>query len=1009
MADNLHTIQKQSFEVDFPSEKKAYEFQERFSTLVKEQVSRTIEAVFDKVNPKNAVLRISRLEIDLGTVDLDNLEKDIVFRLERELLKALEKKSSIIREYPVKGEDELISTQRSLLEVFIFYLQSGTLPWWGRYIREHGVRIEQVFELLIQTDPLNSVREIIQELQIKSVRNRFIKQFKDELLLGFLEIVYPSKKSLLKDSFDTVSSVFNSIKERSTQVSRVPFREIFWQFIIETYVAIPPGMTVDMSERSFNEKLVAFFIDHNQINQSELRTAIFAISLSTQVKDTVLVKVLKQSLRRVEPARPEREKVEELDGQDVKEWISKWYEKVSKEQFIAFLQRALMSEGKFVAKFIDDAIKLFKKQQLVQSDTRLLKALYGFVVDFIYVEKRGRTESFERGEFLSFTAGKIADYLKVEPIQAVKVLSEEYEDVEEKPVKRTYTQHEVVRFFLLFGALPSSTTIRTLEELTGIITQMEASALRDIVIHLDPMILPLIVRRIRYQFEDSVAQKVFDAVPELRIAEIVDESFKLPLEATLARLSEEPGLYKQLLQLIEGEGGRTFPEEIQQVLTEAVDEAAVLDFIIKGKSPVSVSKKDSTPAAIGLDVQTRNKLIAGIYKLLEEKPNELFDVLKEAVEKEEILSLWVKHLPDDLLLRIAQVIVPVDIEERVKWVDLYIAREIKDKSYRVTQPELRQLEWKHILTSSTDEVRRLVFQQGDETEKGDAMRIEADEDSIKGTEKSSGKELFSESDGVESEQMGQKVKDEKKEVAEEAERKRKERERTESERKKNEQVEREKKEKEHVENDRMEKERVEREKEEERRMEREKKEKERIEKEKQERLERRLGREPIYINNAGLVLLHPFLSRLFGMLELLENKKFKDDAAAKKAVHILQYIAYKDDKSQEFELALNKVLCGLDIFEPLDNTYELDDKEKELCESLVNGVIQNWSTLGKTSSDNFRVSFLHREGRLEKDMNGSWQLHVEQKAWDVLMDTLPWSISMVILPWMEKTLSVEWR
>ncbi|GAA0191249.1 hypothetical protein GCM10009122_53590 [Fulvivirga kasyanovii] len=958
MADNLHTIQKQSFEVDFPSEKKAYEFQERFSKLVKGGISKVIETVFDRVNPEDAILRISKLEIDLGTVDLNNLEKEVVFKLERELLRALERKASMIKTQPVKGEDELVTTQKSLLEVFIFYLQSGTLPWWGRYIREHGVGIDQVFDLLLEKDTANTMREVIPELRTRSVRNRFIRQFKDEQLLRFVEVIYTSKSRLFKDSLEIITSVFNSLKITSPQVSRVPVRVIFWEYVIETYIAISPGASVEMHDKPFNDKLVSFIIYHPEVSQRELRSAVFATALKPEAKGTIVEKALKQALRKVEPARPEKEQVKELAKEDIKEWIGKWYEKVSKQQFEAFLQRELAADSQFVIQFIENAIRLFKTQGIIQSETTLLKAFYRYVVDYIYVEKKGKVGSLSKVDFLSFTADKIADHVKIEPARAVEVLSETYEDVTEKPRKRTYTQQEIIRFFLLFGALPAQTKIRRFEDLTAIIMQLEPASVREIISNLDPLILPLVAKRVRYQFEDNIAESIFKASPELRLAEIVEESFESPLETTLSRLSEQQGrLYGQLKQLMES-GEKDLPEEVQKILTEAVAEAEALGFIRQGKFPASAT---GTEPALGLDVQTRSRLVAGIYQLLKEKPGVFADTVKKAVQEEEIRTLWIKHLPDDLLMRIAHVIAPAAIEERVQWVDLLIAREIKEKSYRVTQMELRQLEWKHILASTTEEIKRLVSLQEesmDETRRKERAEAQEERERI---------------DGKEAAEEESKAASADKAVKEEEERKREEQKKV---------------------------------KEEE---ERKKMEKERLEREKQEKLAKRLGREPIYINNAGLVILHPFLSRLFNMLELLENKKFKDTASAHKAVHILQYIAYKDDKTQEFELALNKVLCGLDIFEPLDNAYALEDKEKELCESLVNGVIQNWPTLGKTSPDNFRVSFLHREGRLEQAMNGGWQLYVEQKAWDVLMDTLPWSVSMVILPWMEKTLAVEWR
>jgi hypothetical protein len=166
-------------------------------------------------------------------------------------------------------------------------------------------------------------------------------------------------------------------------------------------------------------------------------------------------------------------------------------------------------------------------------------------------------------------------------------------------------------------------------------------------------------------------------------------------------------------------------------------------------------------------------------------------------------------------------------------------------------------------------------------------------------------------------------------------------------------------------------------------------------------------KEPIYITNAGLVLIHPFLQRFFSLCGLLDKRKFKDEKSKHKAVHLLQYIVSKE-KFEEHRLVLNKILCGIPLTEPVDRTIELMEEDKETCESLIKGVVENWPILKKTSNENFRVSLLQREGRLLAE-EGGWRLKVEERSYDMLLDRLPWSISMIKLPWMEKMLQVEWR
>ncbi|MGK7914342.1 MAG: contractile injection system tape measure protein, partial [Prochloraceae cyanobacterium] len=165
--------------------------------------------------------------------------------------------------------------------------------------------------------------------------------------------------------------------------------------------------------------------------------------------------------------------------------------------------------------------------------------------------------------------------------------------------------------------------------------------------------------------------------------------------------------------------------------------------------------------------------------------------------------------------------------------------------------------------------------------------------------------------------------------------------------------------------------------------------------------------EEIYIYNSGLVLLWPFLPRIFASLKLIQKGHFVNSESAERAVLILQYLVDAATEIPEHLLLLNKILCGLDFLEPIAANLEITEPQRDECEHLLSAVISNWSILKNTSIEGFRHAFLQREGIL-KVRNGSWLLQVKQETYDVLLDRLPWSISVVKLPWMNELLHVEW-
>jgi len=167
------------------------------------------------------------------------------------------------------------------------------------------------------------------------------------------------------------------------------------------------------------------------------------------------------------------------------------------------------------------------------------------------------------------------------------------------------------------------------------------------------------------------------------------------------------------------------------------------------------------------------------------------------------------------------------------------------------------------------------------------------------------------------------------------------------------------------------------------------------------------SKDTIYINNAGLVLLNPFLATYFVRLGMMEGGKFVNPDMQLRAVHLLQYLVNGQSNSPEHFLVLNKVFCNVPIEEPVQAEITLTDKEKAVSEELLKAVLNSWDKLKNTSIVGLQQSFLQRDGALVfKD--DAWHLKIEQRGYDVLLQTLPWTIGMIKTPWMDKFLYVEW-
>jgi len=162
-----------------------------------------------------------------------------------------------------------------------------------------------------------------------------------------------------------------------------------------------------------------------------------------------------------------------------------------------------------------------------------------------------------------------------------------------------------------------------------------------------------------------------------------------------------------------------------------------------------------------------------------------------------------------------------------------------------------------------------------------------------------------------------------------------------------------------------------------------------------------------HVYNAGLSLIWPFMGRLFRMLDMVEDKDFRDEPQRMRAVQLMQYIATGRAYNPESDLLLNKIMCGMDIGIPVAPELDISEREEQLVESMMKGVLHNWEKMHGTSIPTFRQSFLQREGRLQW-RESFWELIVEKKAYDVLLSTLPWQINMIKYSWMPQPLKVVW-
>jgi len=166
--------------------------------------------------------------------------------------------------------------------------------------------------------------------------------------------------------------------------------------------------------------------------------------------------------------------------------------------------------------------------------------------------------------------------------------------------------------------------------------------------------------------------------------------------------------------------------------------------------------------------------------------------------------------------------------------------------------------------------------------------------------------------------------------------------------------------------------------------------------------------EGIYISNAGLILVCPFLPSFFKEVSLLNTQnQFISVAAQQKAAVLLYYLQCNSESYNEWEMAFNKIICGIPVEEILAAEITIAEKEKEECNALLQSIVDYWDALRGASTEAVQNTFILREGKISHKED-HWLLQVERTGVDILLERLPWSYSTIRLPWLNHLIYTEW-
>ncbi|MEN2399248.1 contractile injection system tape measure protein [Flavobacterium sp. MC2016-06] len=160
-----------------------------------------------------------------------------------------------------------------------------------------------------------------------------------------------------------------------------------------------------------------------------------------------------------------------------------------------------------------------------------------------------------------------------------------------------------------------------------------------------------------------------------------------------------------------------------------------------------------------------------------------------------------------------------------------------------------------------------------------------------------------------------------------------------------------------------------------------------------------------YVNNAGLILIHPFLKSLFENCGLLNKDNSINDPEV--AAHLLHYIATEQEQDYEHEMLFEKLLCSIPINQTINRNIILSQELKNQGNEMLRAVLDNWQVMKNASLDLLRNEYLQRPGKIILTGDNPKVL-VERKTQDILLDKISWNLGVVKLAWKNKIIFVDW-
>lgn len=245
-----HIIDRQLLEVSFQSRQQAVQHQQEISRICHNKLLPLIDLIFTRSCQGHEHIRIESIELDLGNIPPSKIEETLIDRLRQLLPDALMKKirdashgsgstidprsTSPSTHAAVRHAAQTVSSVQSDLEVFIYFVEHGRMPWWAAKRTLSDIR--QLVTRLVQEQPTAMAEALRVLIVYPDHIHRITYQLPDVVLRELVSLLQPKQADVVYNLNLDLYAVHHH--RRLIPVSVPEFRITVWEHAFQ-YCAVP--------------------------------------------------------------------------------------------------------------------------------------------------------------------------------------------------------------------------------------------------------------------------------------------------------------------------------------------------------------------------------------------------------------------------------------------------------------------------------------------------------------------------------------------------------------------------------------------------------------------------------------------------------------------------------------------------------------------------------------------------------------------------------------------------